>query len=77
MKTLQTLSAVQVGKSATIQALHVDTGFLFRLNALGLRIGKSFEVVRRAPFNGPLQVRVGSTDIMLRRQDADNIEVIM
>jgi ferrous iron transport protein A len=77
MKTLQALSAVQVGQSATIQALHVDTGFQFRLNALGLRIGKSFEIVRSAPFNGPLQVRVGSTDIMLRRQDADNIEVLM
>jgi len=77
MKTLQALSAVQAGQSATIQALHVDTGFQFRLNALGLRIGKSFEVVRSAPFNGPLQVRVGSTDIMLRRQDADNIEVLM
>lgn len=77
MKTLQALSSVQVGQSATIQALHVDTGFQFRLNALGLRIGKSFEIVRSAPFNGPLQVRVGSTDIMLRRQDADNIEVLM
>ncbi len=77
MKTLQALSAVQVGQSATIQALHVDTGFQFRLNALGLRIGKSFEIVRSAPFNGPLQVRVGSTDIMLRRQDANNIEVLM
>jgi ferrous iron transport protein A len=77
MKLLQPLSGLKVGQTATVQALHVETGFQYRLHALGLRIGKPFTVVRCAPFNGPLQLRIGSTDFMLRRQDADKIEVLV
>jgi ferrous iron transport protein A len=77
MKTIHTLSAMKVGQSATIQAFHVDTGFQYRLNGLGLRIGKTFEVIRRAPFNGPFHLRIGSTELMLRKQDAQMIEVLM
>jgi ferrous iron transport protein A len=68
---------MKVGETATIQALHVDTGFQYRLNGLGLRIGKTFEVIRLAPFNGPFQLRVGNTELMLRKQDAKMIEVLM
>jgi len=77
MKIIQRLSDMKAGETATIQALHVDTGFQYRLNGLGLRIGKTFEVVRHAPFNGPFQLRVGSTELMLRKQDANMIEVLM
>ena len=77
MKVIQRLSEMKVGQTATIQAFHVDTGFKYRLNGLGLRIGKKIEVVRHAPFTGPFQLRIGSTELMLRKQDADMIEVSM
>ena len=77
MAITQRLSTLTTGESATVQALHVDTGFQYRLNALGFRIGKSLQVIRIAPFNGPLQLRIGTTDVMLRRQDAEKIEVLM
>ena len=77
MSLTQRLSSLTTGQSATVQALHVDTGFQYRLNALGFRTGKPLTVIRTAPFNGPLQLRVGNTDVMLRRQDADHIEVRM
>ncbi len=77
MSTLHTLSSLAAGQKATIQALHVDSGFLFRLNALGFRIGKPLELIRTAPFNGPLHIKLGNTEVMLRQQDADNIEVLM
>lgn len=77
MTTLHTLSTLSPGQSATVQALHVDSGFQFRLNALGFRIGKSLELIRIAPFNGPLHIKLGNTEVMLRRQDADHIEVLM
>jgi len=75
MTTLTSLSSLQAGDEAIIQALHVEEGFLHRLNGLGLRIGRSFEIIRCAPFNGPLHIRIGSTELMLRRQDAALIEV--
>ena len=77
MSTLYTLASLSAGQKATIQALHVDSGFLFRLNALGFRIGKPLELIRTAPFNGPLHIKLGNTEVMLRQQDAANIEVLM
>jgi Fe2+ transport system protein FeoA len=77
MKTIHTLSSMKVGETATVQALHVDTGFQYRLNGMGLRIGKTFEIIRRAPFNGPFHLRIGNTELMLRKQDAQMIEVLM
>lgn len=77
MSLTQRLSSLTMGQSATVQALHVDNGFQYRLNALGFRIGKSLKVIRIAPFNGPIQLRVGNTDVMLRHQDAMRIEVLM
>lgn len=76
MSTLQTLSSLAVGETATVQALHADCGFQFRLNALGFRTGKPIKVIRTAPFNGPLHLKLGNTEVMLRQQDADNIEVL-
>ena len=77
MKKIQTLSSLIAGQTGTVQALHADSGFQFRLNALGFRIGKQVQVVRFAPFNGPLHLKLGNTEVMLRQQDADNIEVLM
>jgi len=76
MSTTQRLSNLSVGQSATVQALHVDTGFQYRLHALGFRIGKKITVIRVAPFNGPLHCRIGTTDVMLRQHDAANIEIL-
>jgi ferrous iron transport protein A len=77
MTVLHRLSSLAAGQTATVQALHVDSGFQFRLHALGFRTGKTLQVIRSAPFNGPLQLRLGNTDVMLRRQDAHNIEVLL
>jgi ferrous iron transport protein A len=77
MTILHRLSSLVAGQTATVQALHVDSGFQFRLHALGFRTGKTLLVIRSAPFNGPLQLRLGNTDVMLRRQDAHNIEVLL
>jgi len=77
MTSLFRLSALSPGQSATVQAIHVDSSFQFRLNALGFRIGKPLELIRIAPFNGPLHIKLGNTEVMLRQQDAANIEVLM
>lgn len=53
-----------------------DAALHQRLLALGLRTGKQVQVMRSAPFSGPLQVRVGATDILIRRRDAAHIQVI-
>ena len=75
MSTAISLATLKPGEAATIAAVNTDRALYYRLAALGFRVGKRIEVVRTARFSGPLHVRIGATDIMLRRKDAQQIEV--
>ncbi len=70
-----TLTALPAGNRATISQLHASPELSQRLNALGLRIGQAIEIIRRAPWHGPLQIRVGTTDLIMRESDAHCIHV--
>jgi Fe2+ transport system protein FeoA len=70
------LSTLKPGESATIASVHADRGLSYRFAALGFRVGKRIEVVRQAKFSGPLHVRIGTTDVMLRRKEAEKITVL-
>ena len=67
------LASLQPGESATIHSIEAEESLLQRLAALGFRMGKKIELVRCASFNGPLHVRIGTTDILLRRSEAHRI----
>jgi ferrous iron transport protein A len=71
-----TLAALHPGDTATIVSIHAEEALHLRLLALGFRSGKQIELIRKASFSGPLQVRVGTTDVMLRRVEAAKIEVL-
>lgn len=70
-----TLATLHPGDTATIVTIHAEEALHLRLLALGFRNGKQIEMIRKASFSGPLQVRVGTTDVMLRRIEAAKIEV--
>ena len=72
---MQLLSQLQTGKSALISAIEADESLFHRLSALGFRVGKRLSIIRRANFNGPLHVRLGTTDVILRHVDADRIRI--
>jgi ferrous iron transport protein A len=59
----------------TITDIHTDDALRQRLQALGFRSGKDIEIIRKASFGGPVQVRIGTTDILLRLTEAALIEV--
>lgn len=69
------LSSLSPGMKGTITDIHTDDALRQRLLALGFRAGKTVEIIRKASFGGPLQVRIGTTDILLRRNEATKIEV--
>lgn len=71
------LAKLQPGEHGVIAAIRFDEALSARMAALGFRIGKSVRVVRRARFAGPLHVRIGSTDVMLRRREAMQIDVAL
>ncbi len=69
------LSDLAPSGCATIQAIHASQDLRRRLGGLGVRLGIRVRVIRASPMNGPLQVRVGHTDLILRRSDAAHIEI--
>jgi ferrous iron transport protein A len=70
-----TLASLHPGDIATIVTIHAEEALHQRLLALGFRSGKQIELIRKAAFSGPLQVRIGTTDILLRRSEAAKIAV--
>ena len=69
------LSNLKSGEYGTISGIEAEEFLFHRLNALGFRIGNKIELVRRASFNGPIQVRIGTTDIILRLSEAERIRI--
>ena len=69
------IAALHPGDTATIVSIHAEEALHLRLLALGFRNGKKIVLIRKANFSGPLQVRVGTTDVMLRLTEAAKIKV--
>jgi ferrous iron transport protein A len=69
------LAALPPQRPAVVTTLDLEFAVRERLGALGLRIGRRLQVVRRAGGRGPLQVRIDHTDLILRRAEADRIAV--
>ncbi len=75
MRLLYNLKSGAFATISGIEAVNVDQPLMQRLIALGFRVGKRIQVMRKANFNGPLHVRIGSTDIILRESEAKLIQV--
>ncbi len=71
----KTLNQLAEGDSAWITDIDVSEELGRRLTALGLSIGKQVRVLRRAAFNGPLHLRTGNTELMMRLPDAERIHI--
>jgi ferrous iron transport protein A len=69
------LSQLAIGEHATISAIEAEESLYHRLSALGFRVGKPLSIMRRANFHGPLHVRLGTTDVILRDAEAARIHV--
>ncbi|RUQ34989.1 MAG: ferrous iron transport protein A [Candidatus Competibacteraceae bacterium] len=69
------LSELAIGQQGIIGDMDAEGQFRQRLQSLGFRIGKEVRLIRQALFGGPLQVRVGSVNVMLRRCDAASIQI--
>lgn len=73
--TATKLSDLKPGQSGIITALNTEENLYHRLGALGFRIGKEISLIRRARFSGPIHVRIGTTEVMLRGIEANKIDI--
>lgn len=69
------LTALNKNESALITGIEAEASLEQRLLALGFRAGRKITMLRSSPFNGPVHVRVGTTEVMLRRRDAKSIQL--
>ncbi len=46
-----------------------------KLLSMGLSKGTVFTIVRTAPLGDPVEIRIGSSSLSLRKDEADSIEV--
>lgn len=69
------LSRYPIGRCGTIVQVSAEGDLAARMTALGLFPGRRVRVIRRSPFHGPIQVRTGQTDLIIRRTEADQIQV--
>lgn len=60
------LETVAAGSTVRIAHMEGDAGTVRRVQELGIAVGAIIRVVRKAPFNGPIEVAVGRTRIGLR-----------
>ncbi|MBF2017852.1 MAG: ferrous iron transport protein A [Rivularia sp. T60_A2020_040] len=70
------LSSLKVGETAVILELSGEQSLQQRLLALGFRPGKRIKILRKAWLNGPLHIKIGTTEVMVRRRDTSAIKVI-
>lgn len=75
MSLLYNLKSGDLATISGINTAAAEQSLYQRLMALGFRVGKQIKVMRKASFNGPLQVRIGSTDIILRESEAKLIQI--
>jgi ferrous iron transport protein A len=70
MRTAHPLADLHPGAAAVVASLTADPVLRQRLVALGLRPGQPVQMLRRGWWSSPLHVRVGMTELMVRRRDA-------
>lgn len=69
------LNLLPCGHRGLIDSIEFDLELQARFAALGVQPGKSIQMIRQASLGGPFHIQLGTTEIMLRRQEAARIKV--
>ena len=70
------LKELKVGETGQITGFSTaDAQYRQKLLRMGLTKNASFEVVRKAPLGGPIEIEVRGSRVVLRSDEADVLEV--
>ncbi|MCS6978012.1 MAG: ferrous iron transport protein A [Gemmatales bacterium] len=70
-----TLAELRVGQKAVVDKLEGDSAIIQRLMEMGLLEGQIVELLGVAPLGDPLEIRLGSYRLSLRKSEAARILV--
>jgi len=68
-----TLAELSPGETGTITQLNGKDTLLNRFRELGLLDGVMVRMIKQAPFNGPVEIKVRNSYLSIRRVDAQKI----
>ena len=63
------------GESAQIISFHKDLTLQSRLVEMGILPGVEIRLLKKGPFNGPIEIKVRCYEVVLRYKDAMQINV--
>lgn len=69
------LTDLPVGRDARVTAVNGTGGVTRRLLEMGVIPGVGVQVIKKAPFGDPIEIRVRGYSLAMRRSEADAIEV--
>ncbi|HOO74514.1 MAG TPA: FeoA family protein [Tepiditoga sp.] len=69
------LSELTIGSEGYIKNLNFDSSVKERLISMGLFPGKKIKLVHVSPFNDPFVYLIEDNKLMLRKSEAENIEI--
>ena len=72
---LRTLDQLPIGESAVVHGIDCERRVGGRLMEMGLLPGTRIEMVRRAPFGDPLEIRLRGFLLSLRSADAAEVSL--
>lgn len=72
---MKTLRDVEVGGKAVVVKLHGEGAVKRRIMDMGLTKGTAVSVIKVAPLGDPVQIHVRGYELLVRKADAEMVEV--
>ena len=72
---VRTLSSLSPGETAVIQTFNADLNLQSRLVEMGILPGVEIRLIKKAPFQGPIEFKIRGYEVSLRYGDAEQILV--
>jgi Fe2+ transport system protein FeoA len=70
-----TLADLKPGQNGIVTGFSEFDAMTFRIMQLGVLEETPLQVIRKAPFSDPIEIRVMDYSLSLRREEADRIQI--
>ena len=72
-----TLTDLNPGETATINGIRGNSHLQNRLVELGLLSGTEVRMVKKPPFNGPIEIKIRNSYLTIRWNDARQVDLVV
>ena len=73
---LRTLPSLSPGETAVIQTFNADLNLQSRLVEMGILPGVEIRLIKKAPLQGPIELKIRGYEVSIRYKDAEQVLVL-